>query len=68
MMINDKLLYYFQTEEITVICEVLKVLFNLYIHSDDTEIEDQEKHKNLVLILYKLLIFKYSTQQDDLER
>ncbi|EFN85529.1 synembryn isoform X2 [Harpegnathos saltator] len=56
-----------KTEEITVICEVLKVLFNLYIQSDDTGIEDQEKHKNLMLILYKLLILKYSMQQDDLE-
>ncbi|XP_032671271.1 synembryn [Odontomachus brunneus] len=56
-----------KTEEITVICEVLKVLFNLYIQSDDTGIEDQEKHRSLVLILYKLLILKYSIQQDDLE-
>jgi len=51
-----------------IVCEVLKVLFNLYIHSDDTGVEDQEKYKNLVLILYKLLIFKYPIQQDDLER
>lgn len=61
-------LRYFQTEEITVVCDILKVLFNLYIHSDDTGIEDQEKYRNLVLILYKLLVFKYSLQQDDLER
>lgn len=51
-----------------VVFEVLKVLFNLYIHSDDTGVEDQEKYRNLVLILYKLLVFKYSLQQDDLER
>ncbi|XP_012215076.1 synembryn [Linepithema humile] len=56
-----------KTEEITIICEVLKVLFNLYIHSDDIGVEDQEKYKNLALILYKLLTFKYSTQQDDIE-
>ncbi|XP_029177005.1 synembryn [Nylanderia fulva] len=55
-----------KTEEITIVCEVLKVLFNLYIHSDDI-VEDQEKYRNLVLILYKLLVFKYSLQQDDLE-
>lgn len=67
---NDlKSFYYFQNEEIMVVCEVLKVLFNLYVHSDDTGVEDQEKYKNLVLILYKLLVFKYnSLQQDDLER
>ncbi|KAL6428305.1 hypothetical protein ACFW04_008541 [Cataglyphis niger] len=56
-----------KNEEIMVVCEVLKVLFNLYVHSDDTGVEDQEKYKNLVLILYKLLVFKYSLQQDDLE-
>ncbi|XP_018342678.1 PREDICTED: synembryn isoform X2 [Trachymyrmex septentrionalis] len=56
-----------ETEEITIVCEVLKVLFNLYIHSDDIGVEDQEKYKNLVLILYKLLTLKYSVQQDDLE-
>lgn len=60
--------HYFQTEEITVTCEILKVLFNLYIQSDDIGIEDQEKHRSLVLILYKLLILKYPMQQDDLER
>lgn len=64
----SKSFYYFQNEEIMVVCEVLKVLFNLYVHSDDTGVEDQEKYKNLVLILYKLLVFKYSLQQDDLER
>ncbi|KAG5343381.1 RIC8A protein, partial [Acromyrmex heyeri] len=58
---------YGDTEEITIVCEVLKVLFNLYIHSDDIGVEDQEKYKNLVLILYKLLTLKYSVQQDDLE-
>lgn len=51
-----------------IVCEVLKVLFNLYIHSDDIGVEDQEKYMNLVLILYKLLILKYPVQQDDLER
>ncbi|TGZ54105.1 chaperone Ric-8 [Temnothorax longispinosus] len=56
-----------KAEEITIVCEVLKVLFNLYIHSDNIGVEDQEKYKNLVLILYKLLTFKYSVQQDDLE-
>lgn len=54
-----------KAEEITIVCEALKVLFNLYIHSDDTE--DQEKYKNLVLILYKLLTLNYPVQQDDLE-
>ncbi|XP_012054314.1 PREDICTED: synembryn [Atta cephalotes] len=54
-------------KEITIVCEVLKVLFNLYIHSDDIGVVDQEKYKNLVLILYKLLTLKYSVQQDDLE-
>ncbi|EZA54229.1 Synembryn-A [Ooceraea biroi] len=56
-----------QTEEITILCEVLKVLFNLYIHSDSVAIEDQEKYRNLELILSKLLTFKYAQQQDDLE-
>ncbi|XP_029667971.1 synembryn [Formica exsecta] len=56
-----------KNEEIMVVFEVLKVLFNLYIHSDDTGVEDQEKYRNLVLNLYKLLVFKYSLQQDDLE-
>lgn len=56
-----------KNEEVMIVCEVLKVLFNLYIHSDDTAVEDQEKYKNLVLILYKLLVFKYPVQQDDLE-
>jgi hypothetical protein len=50
-----------------IVCEILKVLFNLYIHSDDIRTEDQEKYKNLVLILYKLLTLKYPVQQDDLE-
>jgi len=62
------LFYYLQTEEITILCEVLKVLFNLYIHSDSITIEDQEKHKNLELIVSKLLTLKYVPQQDDLER
>ncbi|XP_011690211.1 PREDICTED: synembryn-A [Wasmannia auropunctata] len=56
-----------ESEEITIVCEVLKVLFNLYIHSDDVGVEDREKYKNLMLILYKLLTLKYSVQQDDLE-
>ncbi|KYN04970.1 PREDICTED: synembryn [Cyphomyrmex costatus] len=56
-----------KAEEITIVCEVLKVLFNLYIHSDDIGVEDQEKYNSLVLILYKLLTLKYSVQQDDLE-
>ncbi|XP_012534321.1 synembryn [Monomorium pharaonis] len=56
-----------KTEEITIVCEVLKILFNLYIHSDNIGVEDQEKYKNLVLILYKLLTLKHSVQQDDLE-
>lgn len=56
-----------KTEEITIICEVFKVLFNLYIHSDDAGVEDQEKYRNLVLILYKLLVFEYSLQQDELK-
>ncbi|XP_020285190.1 synembryn [Pseudomyrmex gracilis] len=56
-----------KTEEISVLCEVLKVLFNLYMHSDNIGDEEQERYKNLVLILYKLLTFKYSTSQDDLE-
>ncbi|XP_072757592.1 chaperone Ric-8 [Anoplolepis gracilipes] len=64
---NDNRTTVAKNEEIIVICEVLKVLFNLYIHSDDTAVEDQEKYRNLVLILYKLLVFKYSQQQDDLE-
>ncbi|XP_011647127.1 synembryn [Pogonomyrmex barbatus] len=55
-----------ELEEIKIVCEVLKVLFNLYIHSDDG-LEDQEKYKNLMLTLYKLLTRKYSTQQDELE-
>lgn len=58
----------FQTKEISVLCEVLKVLFNLYMRSDNIGDEEQERYKNLVLILYKLLTFKYSTPQDDLER
>ncbi|XP_070155721.1 synembryn isoform X2 [Polyergus mexicanus] len=56
-----------KNEEIMVVFEVLKVLFNLYVHSDDSGVEDQEKYRNLVFILYKLLVFKYSIQQDDLE-
>ncbi|XP_011164368.1 synembryn [Solenopsis invicta] len=64
---NNKITTDIKAEELTIVCEVLKVLFNLYIHSDDTGTEDQEKYKNLVLILYKLLTLTYSVQQDELE-
>ncbi|XP_011871408.1 PREDICTED: synembryn-A [Vollenhovia emeryi] len=56
-----------KAEDTTLVCEVLKILFNFYMHSDDVSIEDQERCKNLVLILYKLLTLKYLGQPDDLE-
>lgn len=60
--------HYLQAEEMTILCEVLKVLFNLYIDSDSVAVEIQEKHRNLELIVSKLLTLKYIPQQDDLER
>ncbi|XP_043261004.1 synembryn-A [Colletes gigas] len=49
----------------TLACEVLKTLFNLYMHSDNAT-EKEEKNKNLVSILYKLLLLKCE-KEDDLQ-
>lgn len=51
--------------DVTLTCEVLKALFNLYMQSSDTT-EEKEKNERLVSILYKLLLFKYE-KQDDLQ-
>ncbi|CAL7942373.1 unnamed protein product [Xylocopa violacea] len=47
----------------TLACEILKALFNLYINSDDAT-EEEEKNKNLVRILYKLLLSKCEKEDD----
>ena len=47
----------------TLACEALKALFNLYMITDDT-VEEEEKNKNLVSILYKLLLFKCETEDE----
>lgn len=64
---QDKEAITVKAEEMTILCEVLKVLFNLYIDSDSVAVEIQEKHRNLELIVSKLLTLKYIPQQDDLE-
>ncbi|XP_076180452.1 ric8 guanine nucleotide exchange factor A isoform X2 [Ptiloglossa arizonensis] len=51
--------------EIMLTCEILKVLFNLYMHSDDST-EKDEKNKNLVSVLYILLPLKCK-EEDDLQ-
>lgn len=49
----------------TLLCEILKALFNLYINSDD--MAEEEKNKSLVLILRKLLLSECE-KEDDLQR
>ncbi|XP_076300330.1 ric8 guanine nucleotide exchange factor A [Lasioglossum baleicum] len=50
-------------------CNALKVLFNLFMHSDDSarlvDLEEDEQNKNLMSTLYKLLL-KYE-QEDDIQ-
>ncbi|XP_071874025.1 ric8 guanine nucleotide exchange factor A isoform X1 [Bombus fervidus] len=48
----------------TLLCEILKALFNLYINSDD--MVEEEKNKSLVLILRKLLLSECE-KEDDLQ-
>ncbi|XP_068986058.1 synembryn-A isoform X1 [Bombus flavifrons] len=48
----------------TLLCEILKALFNLYINSDD--MAEEEKNKSLVLILRKLLLSECE-KEDDLQ-
>ncbi|XP_054016712.1 synembryn [Hylaeus anthracinus] len=52
-------------DHLMLICEVLKALFNLYMNSADSE-EKEEKNKQLVRILYKLLLLKCE-KEDDLQ-
>lgn len=56
-----------KTQDATLVCEILKALFNLYINADDTEDGRAEKHKNLVSVLYKLLKLKCPVKEDDLQ-
>ncbi|XP_046431688.1 synembryn-A [Neodiprion virginianus] len=48
-----------------IACEVLKVLFNLYIRAEDEQTEE-EKNEKLVSILYELLICETIENQDEL--
>lgn len=51
-----------------LICDILKVLFNLYIHSEDSVIEEQEKNKKLTTCLHKFLYNKNWSKYNDLVR
>ncbi|XP_033337633.1 ric8 guanine nucleotide exchange factor A isoform X2 [Megalopta genalis] len=59
-----------EIESTMLVCEVLKALFNLYMHSDDLvddqDKEEEEKNKYLISTLYKLLLFKCE-KEDDLQ-
>lgn len=54
-----------QADDAMLACEVLKALFNLYMVLDDVA-EEEEKSRNLVSILYNLLLCKCE-KEDDLE-
>ncbi|KOC64428.1 Synembryn-A [Habropoda laboriosa] len=60
---EDEKLYTLKEDTATLSCEVLKALFNLYINSSDS-VEEEEKTKSLVLILYKLLLSKCEKKDD----
>ncbi|XP_078041347.1 ric8 guanine nucleotide exchange factor A [Augochlora pura] len=55
-------------ESTMLLCEVLKALFNLYMHTDDLigdqEKEDEEKDKYLISTLYKLLLLECRKEDD----
>ncbi|XP_031830039.1 ric8 guanine nucleotide exchange factor A [Nomia melanderi] len=55
-----------KTDTAMLACEVLKTLFNLYMCVDDSTDDKQEKDKNLMSNLYKLLLFKCE-KEDDLQ-
>ncbi|KAI4477850.1 hypothetical protein M0804_012330 [Polistes exclamans] len=55
-----------KNEDIILICDILKVLFNLYIHSEDSAIEEQEKNKKLTTSLYTFLYNKNWSNNNDL--
>ncbi|KAI4487043.1 hypothetical protein M0802_012098 [Mischocyttarus mexicanus] len=55
-----------KNDDVILICDILKVLFNLYIHSEDSAIEEQEKNKKLTTSLYTFLYNKNWSNNNDL--
>lgn len=54
-------------DDTVLACEILKVLFNLYIQADDSAVEEREKYKSLVSILYELFLCGSATKQEQLQ-
>ncbi|XP_047369352.1 synembryn isoform X2 [Vespa velutina] len=63
---NVSMSFSIKNDDVMLICDILKVLFNLYIHSEDTVIEEQEKNQKLTTCLYKFLYNKNWSQYNDL--
>ncbi|KAL2720488.1 synembryn isoform X2 [Vespula squamosa] len=63
---NISMSFSIKNDDVMLICDILKVLFNLYIHSEDSVIEEQEKNKKLTTCLYKFLYNKNWSKYKDL--
>ncbi|XP_012287284.1 synembryn [Orussus abietinus] len=55
-----------QEENCKLASEILKILFNLYMHSDEVSVEDCKKYNELVHVLNELLLNENGPQQETL--
>ncbi|XP_066591804.1 synembryn isoform X2 [Prorops nasuta] len=56
-----------KTEEVALSCEILKILFNLYIYSDEENLETNKTVKSLAGTLYEILILSSSIESNELQ-
>ncbi|KAK2580128.1 hypothetical protein KPH14_012405 [Odynerus spinipes] len=63
---KSKAVFSLEYDDVILVCDILKVLFNLYINSEDSTREGQEKNKRLTTYLYKFLHDKNWSKHDDL--
>lgn len=55
-----------KNDDLMLACDILKVLFNVYINSENSMAESQEKNKRLSIVLYKFLHNINWSKNDDL--
>lgn len=53
------------TEDVTLVCEIFKALFNLYINANETD--DADKGEMIGMILYKLLTAECKERKEELQ-